>query len=393
MRSAGTLTNGVGTLAHRDHVACAGRGSSDLARVATQAFATAPDSDALLLCLDAELDWDPDVVFAAELADGRLQLADNRTAYGPLLTGGEIGDQLRVFDEAVDARLAGGFTGLRVVADNTAFLTGSAAEADRWLAWEQHTDGWQARREVTGVCWFDSDQVDPHRLAAAAHRHPLCAGDLDPQWRLVHDGEGDDGTRLLLIGEVDAFEADDLTRAIGVERSTTPADRWLDLDLSRRRVPASPRAGRAHPARVGRAPAPPAAHRRASRRRAVRALSERRASTSQSVPPGSPQGWHPAAEARRIGPRTTHLGHFRAGSARSARAGARGPHRCAPTGNGPPSSLPGGPDLRPGGRPTRGAWSPARPSRPPGHCGTPESLPVATRGRASYHAADTCGHI
>ena len=231
MRSVATLPHGAGPLSHHDHLACAGRGSSDLARVATQVFATAPDTDALLLCLDAELDWDPDVVFAAELADGRLQLAENRTAYAPLMAGAEVTDQLHEFDAVVDARLAAGFTGLRVVADNTAFLTGSAADADRWLAWEQRTDAWQAQREVTGVCWFDSAQVEPDRLAAAAHRHPLSAGDLEPQWRLVHQ-RGPDAGRLALSGEVDADQADDLGRALDVERASAPADEWLDLDLA-----------------------------------------------------------------------------------------------------------------------------------------------------------------
>lgn len=231
MRSAGTLPNGTPALAIHDHLACAGKGSSDLARVATQAFATALATDALLLCVATELDWDPDEVFAAELAEGRLQLADNREAYGPLLDGGEIADQLKHFDAALDARLDAGFTGLRVVADDTAFLTGSAAQADRWLAWEQRTDRWQAQREVTGVCWFDSTQVAPERLAAAAHRHPLSAGTLRPHWRLHHDGDPD-GTRLVLSGEIDAFEAADLIRALDVERATAPGDAPLEVDLS-----------------------------------------------------------------------------------------------------------------------------------------------------------------
>jgi hypothetical protein len=231
MRSAGIMPNRGRALAVHDHLACAGRGSSDLARVATQTFATAPASDALLLCLDAELDWDPDAVFAEEIADGRLQLADNRDAYAALTAGGEIADQLREFEAALDARLATGFTGLRVVADNTSFLTGSAADADRWLAWEQHTDQWQAQRKVTGLCWFDSARVAPERLAAAAHRHPLCAGDLQPHWRLHHE-QGPDGTRLVLSGEVDAHEAAELIRILDVERSSVAADAWLDLDLA-----------------------------------------------------------------------------------------------------------------------------------------------------------------
>ena len=231
MRSAGTLSHGTPALAVHDHLACAGRGSSDLARVATQVFATAPATDALLLCLDTELDWEPDVVFAEELAEGRLQLADNGVAYAAMLAGNEIADQLSDFDAALDARLAAGFTGLRVVADNTAFLTGSAADADRWLAWEQRTDSWQAVRAVTGVCWFDSGRVAPERLAAAAHRHPLSAGPVQPHWRLHHE-PGPSGPYLVLSGEVDAFEAADLVRALDVERALVPsADAWLDLDL------------------------------------------------------------------------------------------------------------------------------------------------------------------
>lgn len=234
MRTVGVLPHGTADLTVHDHVACVGHSSSDLARVATQAFATAPPDQALMLCLDPGGDWDPQAVFAEEIGRGQLEIVDNAEAYAATRGDSDADGQLRQFDDALRAKLAAGFSGMRVVADNTAFLTGSHDEARRWFAWEQRTDRWQARRPVTGVCWFDDRRVPPDRLAAVLHRHPASSGRPVPAWRLHHDEvpAGTGNIRLRLSGEVEAHDTEQLLLAVEVESVLASEPGGLVIDAA-----------------------------------------------------------------------------------------------------------------------------------------------------------------
>jgi hypothetical protein len=171
------------------------------------------------------------VVLAEELGAGRLEIVDNADAYAATRSGGSAAEQLSAFDAVLRTKLAAGFTGIRVVADNTSFLAGSVPDVQRWLAWEQRTDRWQAERPVTGVCWFDRSQVPPAALAAVLNRHPASTGESQTTWRLHHD-HGRAGAELRLSGEIEAFDVDELLLAIEVETALTPGTDGVEIDVS-----------------------------------------------------------------------------------------------------------------------------------------------------------------
>lgn len=231
MRTYGPIDAGLSACRVHDHVAAVGRGSSELARTAMQAFASAAPDDALMLCLDTEdSDWDPYTAFDREIGSGRLQIVDNATAYAALRESDGAG-LLREWDAVLARALAEGYGGLRVVADNTAVLTGSDDDYVHWLEWEQRTDRWQAQHPVVGVCWFDRTLVPEDRLAAVTRRHPASLGDVRPSWRLGHEHE-DGHVTLVLSGELDVFDVDDIALALEIELLLVPEGASIDVDVA-----------------------------------------------------------------------------------------------------------------------------------------------------------------
>ncbi|HEV7205483.1 MAG TPA: MEDS domain-containing protein [Jatrophihabitans sp.] len=230
MRTYGPIVDGISASRVHDHVAAVGRGSAELARTATQAFAAAATDDALVLCLDtAETDWDPYRAFDREITSGRLRVVDNATAYAAFGESDGAG-LLRQWDAVLDQALSDGYGGIRVVADNSAVLTGTDVDFGRWLEWEQRTDRWQAQRPVVGVCWFDRSRVPEDRLAAVTRRHPASVGEVTPTWRLGH--EHDDGhVTLVLSGDLDAFDAEDIALALEIELLLVPDGASIDIDV------------------------------------------------------------------------------------------------------------------------------------------------------------------
>lgn len=104
-------------------------------------------------------------------SSGDLQVSSVAEVYGPQ----RLADPpalLAGFRERLADALRDGYTGLRVVADNSAMLDGPE-RAEAWRRWEPVADMFMAAYPVTGVCAFDDERVDPEILSAVlALHHP-----------------------------------------------------------------------------------------------------------------------------------------------------------------------------------------------------------------------------
>jgi hypothetical protein len=232
-RVAGTVDLVSTDLSAHDHVVWCGDGGVDFARLAQHAIATAPADELVLLVahLDA-LDFDPAEQFAGELEHGRLVLVEAGEAYRPMIDGraGFDADQLREFEGVLTDALTAGFSGIRVIADNTVMLTGSVDVEERWLAWEQLTDRWQARHPVTGICFFDRTRIPADRLQRIAAVHPLSAGVAASGPHVYHDTGV---PAVVLDGSVDAGDVDELQARLRTELALPDVASPLVVDVGR----------------------------------------------------------------------------------------------------------------------------------------------------------------
>jgi hypothetical protein len=209
-----------------DHVAWCGQGAGDLYALAEAALAEGAARNEKLLFV-AE-DPDPGRLSSIEDLDrllevGQLELHRIDEVYA---TGTEFdaAGQLATFQEVLAAAQAEGYTGIRVVADNTPFVSGDEATFERWLAWEQVTDRFQATSEVTGICYFDTTVLGSERRADLAAVHPVrSTTTVHPRFNLY----ADDGA-VFMTGTLDNWSAPQFRRVI----TTTPADEPLLMDLS-----------------------------------------------------------------------------------------------------------------------------------------------------------------
>ncbi len=196
-------------LAPREHAVVFGSGRASLAATAVEVFAAAHASgEALLFMTD---DADPAVLDAlpgrdALVSDGRLRVLRTADAYphhDPVRL-------LAAFDDVLRGALADGWTGIRVVAENTSMVRGGDDAYRDWLAWEHVTAQWQARNPVVGVCWFDVTALDDDRIAELASVHAEHHGArARVPFRLLTTGDG----VARLVGDVDAG---DVARLVGL---------------------------------------------------------------------------------------------------------------------------------------------------------------------------------
>ncbi|HZU76269.1 MAG TPA: MEDS domain-containing protein [Dehalococcoidia bacterium] len=129
---------------------------------------------------------------------------------------------LDAFEAALRDARAGGFSGIRVVADNTPLVRGSDEEFDHWLAWEQVADRFQSDSAVTGICFFNTSELTRQRQDDLAALHPVrSTGDVEPRFSLFADGDA-----VFVVGAVDAAAAEQLRRLLSVSH------RELVVDLS-----------------------------------------------------------------------------------------------------------------------------------------------------------------
>lgn len=126
--------------------------------------------------------------------------------------------QLDYYEAEVDAALADGYSGLRVVCDGTPLIAGSDALA-AMLRWELLADRLMAVRPMTALCAFDLQRVDRDSLEQLAAMHPLSsASGPVPPFRLSFSGD-----TLRLTGMVDAASVRSLRHALGGLPDGTPA--------------------------------------------------------------------------------------------------------------------------------------------------------------------------
>ena len=200
-----------------------GAGPTALAATAVEVFDAARGSrEALLLMADGgHLDLLADLPDRDDLiASGRLRLVRTADAYPDR-------DPARLaaaFSATLRGVLADGWTGMRVVADNTPLARGNDGAFADWLRWEHVTHRWQQHEPVVGVCWFDTDVVGPQRLTQLAQVHPQAFGaDQVPTFQvLMADGAA------AVVGDVDAHE---VPRLVDLLAHTPHGDELLvDLD-------------------------------------------------------------------------------------------------------------------------------------------------------------------
>ena len=119
--------------------------------------------------------------------------------------------QRATFAAALAEAQAGGYSGIRVAADNTPLVTDEVRLA-AWLRWEITADRFMSEHPVTGLCAFDGGKVNINRLRHLATLHPLAsaAGPV-PQYRLFADAGS-----LSVEGQIDSFAVSQLRLALDV---------------------------------------------------------------------------------------------------------------------------------------------------------------------------------
>jgi hypothetical protein len=203
-----------------------GRGGDDLYELARAALAEGARRNEKLMFI-AE---DPDAARLQGIADLDRLLADRQLELQPVeaVYGGSGAfsptAQLTTFEAVLDDALAHGYSGVRVLADNTSLASGDDAAFRRWLHWEQVTDRFQATSSVTGICYFNGRALSSDRRADLAALHPVRSVTAPPTpFSFVVDGD-----MVSVTGAVDFWSEDQFQRIL----ATAPRDRPLQLDLS-----------------------------------------------------------------------------------------------------------------------------------------------------------------
>jgi hypothetical protein len=213
-------------LAPHDHVAWYGDGAEDLYALATTALADGARRGEKLMFVAADPDADRlgGIDDLDRLLDGgQLEVVDTRDVYG---ANGSFSAsaQLATFEGVLADALASGYSGIRVVADNTPLVSGSEEHFQHWLKWEQVTDRFQAQSNVTGICYFDRGAICEERQSDLASLHPVrVANGAEPPFSFFVDGDA-----VAITGTLDAWSADQFRRILGA----SPGVRELVVDLS-----------------------------------------------------------------------------------------------------------------------------------------------------------------
>lgn len=195
-----------------DHAIWFGDGPAELYAMAAQAFAEGVrrNEKLLLVVSDPDASMLDGVGVEGLLADGQLELLDIAAVYG----GGtdfSASAQLATFQGVLADALADGYSGIRVVADNTSLARGDDESFARWLAWEQLTDHFQAESMVTGICYFDRSALSDARLVDLAALHPVRAvgGVVEPPFSLFVDRDA-----VMLVGSLGTESCEQLQRLL-----------------------------------------------------------------------------------------------------------------------------------------------------------------------------------
>lgn len=136
------------------------------------------------------------------VTDGTLQIASFHDVYprGRRLPHPE---QWRAYASATERACAGGFTGLRVLAEVTSLASPAGAWHEQAL-WESFADRRMADFTLSALCCFDRNAVPPEGLSAIASAHPVVDRRLEDLVPFRVFGRAD---AVAIAGEVDAFSS------------------------------------------------------------------------------------------------------------------------------------------------------------------------------------------
>lgn len=145
---------------------------------------------------------DPDITMFGEwtegLHPGALTAASVAEVYGESGIV-DAAQQRATFARVLAEALAEGYSGIRVAADNTPLVL-DQERMEAWLRWEIVADHFMSENPVTGLCAFDSGQVDVNALRHLATVHPVWPAEgPGSQYRLFSQDSA-----LWLEGEVDS---------------------------------------------------------------------------------------------------------------------------------------------------------------------------------------------
>jgi anti-anti-sigma factor len=126
--------------------------------------------------------------------------------------------QLSVYSDAVDAAVAEGYMGVRVVADITPLVSEPEFRSAH-AEWEHRADRWMAGgNPLSAMCTYDARVVPDETIEEIACVHPLTHADRDVGFHLYASAEG-----MALDGEIDGFTAPVLDNALRHARASNGA--------------------------------------------------------------------------------------------------------------------------------------------------------------------------
>ncbi len=218
--------NSADILEPHDHVVWYGDGPDDLYALASAALPAGARLGEKLMFVAEE----PDPTRLRDIGDlvrlvdqGQLEIVKLDDVYG---ASGEFdaASQLATFEGVLTDALADGYTGIRVVAENTRLASGDDASFHRWLCWEQVTDRFQHDSNVTGICYFDRRALPEARRADLASLHPVCStSTIEPPFSLFVNEDA-----VSVTGALDGWSSAQFVRIL----DTAPDDRPLIVDLA-----------------------------------------------------------------------------------------------------------------------------------------------------------------
>jgi len=111
----------------------------------------------------------PHLWFDQDIASGSVLLTSTVEVYGESRQVEPV-QQRATFAAVLDTALRDGYSGVRVVADNTS-LVSSLPRLVAWRRWEAEADDFIRANPVTGLCGFDLDRIDPETMAELRALH------------------------------------------------------------------------------------------------------------------------------------------------------------------------------------------------------------------------------
>ena len=156
--------------------------------------------------------------------DGTLQVAP----FDAIYPGGRRmpnAEQWSMYSGATDRALADGFTGLRVLAEVTAWRARTAHGRTRW-AGRSYADRYMANRPLAALCCFDRQSLPVEAIGALACVHPVADRRLQPlaPFRVYAQPDA-----VALAGEVDALSSARLDEILELTIPDTDGGVVLDL--------------------------------------------------------------------------------------------------------------------------------------------------------------------